>query len=106
MMSLQDGFRPTPRRLRILVPPVWPVKVRSLPLTHVDGDCTFLHESKSGPHFSIRVNSKIAEETRVSILIHEWAHALSWGSGTHRIRDHGPEWGLAMSRIWQALVED
>lgn len=99
-------FRTTIRRLRVLVPPVWPVKVRRRPLDAVHGDCAFVTKSKHGTHFRIRVDASLSPEASIFVLIHEWAHALSWGSDSHRIRNHGPEWGIAMSRIWQALLED
>lgn len=99
-------FRTTIRRLRVLVPPVWPVKVRRIPLDSVHGDCSFVTKSNHGIHFRIRVTSRLSDESAIFVLIHEWAHALSWCSDSHRIRNHGPEWGIAMSRIWQALLED
>ena len=102
-----NDFRNTARNLRVLVPPMWPIWVRRLTLPDEDhGDCAFVRESKKGPHFIIRLNRELSEDALIFALIHEWAHALSWGADTHRIADHGPEWGLAMSRIWQALLED
>ena len=100
-------FKKTTRDLRVLVPPVWPITVRRLKLPESDhGDCTFVRDSKKGPHFIIRLNRELSEDALIFALIHEWAHALSWGSDSHRIAHHGPEWGLAISRIWQALLED
>lgn len=101
------GFTKTARDLRVLAPPVWAVSVRRCKMpsgTH--GDCTMLAKEGEAPRFIIRVDRKLDEETQVYVLLHEWAHALSWGSESHRIRNHGAEWGIAMSRIWQALVED
>ena len=72
----------------------------------VHGDCSLSEKGKGAPRFTVRVDRTLAEEAQVYILLHEWAHALSWCSESHRIRAHGPEWGIAMSRIWQALVED
>ena len=96
-------FRKTIRDLRVLVPPMWPITVRRLKLPDADHvDCTYVRESKKGPHF---INRELSEDALIFALIHEWGHALSWGADTHRIADHGPEWGLAMSRIWQALWE-
>jgi predicted SprT family Zn-dependent metalloprotease len=69
------------------------------------GDCTLV-ASGTAPQFRIRIDRALPEEAQVYVLFHEWAHALSWGSESHRIRAHGAEWGIAMSRIWQALVED
>ena len=95
------------RELRVLPPPVWSVRVRRVKLpdgTH--GDCSLCPPKGGGPHYSIRVSSGLSAEAQVYVLLHEWAHALSWGSESHRIRAHGAEWGIAMSRIWQALLED
>jgi len=102
-----SGFRKTARELRVLAPPVWSVSVRRCKMpdgTH--GDCALIAKNGKPPHFKIRVCAKLPEEAQVFVLLHEWAHAMSWGSDSHRIRAHGAEWGIAMSRIWQALVED
>ena len=100
------SLRDAASQLRVLVPPVWPVKVRRVPLEEQFGDCSFIRQSKEGPYFLIRVAKSLDPDSALLILIHEWAHCLSWGSVSHRIRHHGPEWGIAMSRIWQALLED
>jgi len=106
MSGYPHAFRETARHLRVLVPPVWPVRVRRSKLADdVHGYCALSTQGRT-PHYTIRVNSELHEEAQVYVLIHEWAHALSWSSDSHRIRHHAPEWGLAMSRIWQALRED
>jgi len=100
-------FRKSARDLRVLAPPVWAVSVRRCKMPAGDhGDCSLVSKDGGQPHFRIRVAKALPEEAQVYVLLHEWAHALSWGSESHRIRAHGPEWGIAMSRIWQALVED
>ena len=101
------GFNEATRQLRVLVPPVWPVRVRRVKMPDL-GDCTMVSKPKSSdtPYYQIRVNRELSEASQVLVLIHEWAHALSWTTDSHRVRAHGPEWGLACSRIWQALVED
>ena len=105
-MALMTDFRAMARDLRVLTPPVWKVRVRRTKLSDENhGDCTLVTSGKE-PHYLIRVSSDLAEDTQVYVLIHEWAHCLSWGSESHRIRAHGPEWGIAMSRIWQAVLED
>jgi len=102
-----SGFIKIARELRVLVPPVWPVRVRRCKMPEgVHGDCALVVKKPSEPHYVIRVAKDLDEQAQVYVLMHEWAHALSWGSESHRIRNHGPEWGIAMSRIWQALVED
>jgi predicted SprT family Zn-dependent metalloprotease len=72
----------------------------------VEGDCTLIAKEGKSPRFAIRIDNKLSVDAQFYVLLHEWAHALSWGSESHRIRFHGPEWGLAMSRIWQSLLED
>jgi hypothetical protein len=103
---LEFEFTALARHLRVLLPPVWPVRVRRVLVSDGYGDCALVRESKHGPHFVLRVHKELDSSAQTLILIHEWAHALSWGTETHRVQAHGPEWGLAMSRIWQALLED
>jgi hypothetical protein len=102
----QSSPRELARKLRILVPPTWPVQVRTVQLSESHGDCELVKESKRGPHFRIRLAKSLSLDAAQFALIHEWAHCLSWGSESHRISHHGPEWGIAMSRIWQALMEE
>lgn len=102
----QLSARELAAKLRILVPPTWPVTVRTVELAESHGDCELVKESKKGPHFRIRISKSLSPDAVQFCLIHEWAHCLSWGTESHRISHHGPEWGIAMSRIWQALLED
>ena len=37
------------------------------------------------------------------VLIHEYAHALSWTPGHMCLDDHGPEWGVAYSKVWMLV---
>jgi hypothetical protein len=92
-------------KLRVMLPPIWPVKVRRVKMEDW-GDCSFVKHSKQGPHFIIRISNELSDSAQFMVLLHEWAHALSWGSDTHHIRNHGPEWGISMSRVWQTLLED
>ena len=103
--SQEKKFAKMVRELRVLVPPVWAVSVRRAKMFD-DGDCELVRKEGKTPHFVIRVNKELPHEAMIYVLMHEWAHALSWGSESHRIRAHGPEWGIAMSRIWQQLLED
>ena len=51
--------------------------------------------------FFIRVTRKIGNDLAILQLLHEWAHALSWHEGANiPLNDHGPEWGVAFSRVW------
>ena len=94
------------KRLRILAPPLWTVQVRRMRLADSNGDCELVKPKKGDPFFRIRISDELGPETLFYVVVHEWAHTLSWGSDSHRIEAHGPEWGIAMSRIWQQLLED
>jgi hypothetical protein len=71
------------------------------------GDCT-LEPSR----FRIRVSSRLPEEFAIQVLIHKWAHALSWPRGQSRcsyrwqpiaIRgpiDHDAAWGRAYAKVY------
>jgi hypothetical protein len=71
------------------------------------GDCT-LEPSR----FRIRVSNRLPEEFAIEVLIHEWAHALSWPQGQKRwsyrwqpiaIRgpiDHDAVWGRAYAKVY------
>jgi predicted SprT family Zn-dependent metalloprotease len=75
-------------------------------MTESNGFCELVKPKKGTPFFRICLCKTLEPEAMFYVLIHEWAHAISWGSETHRIEAHGPEWGIAMSRIWQQLLED
>ena len=100
-------FRQAVGQLRVLVPPVWAVKVRRCALPEgCSGDCSLVTPKKGAPYYSVRVNRSLSEDAQTLILLHEWSHALSWGSESHRIRHHGPEFGIAYARAWSALIEE
>jgi hypothetical protein len=75
------------------------------------GECT-LEPSR----FRIRVSHRLPEEFAIEVLIHEWAHALSWPRGQHRcsyrwqpiaIRgpiDHDAAWGRAYAKVYCRVV--
>ena len=90
------------RLLRRRVPAALPVKVRWLDLDGDYGDCSLVR--KPTPHFLIRIDRTLGNESALMILAHEWAHAVSWTAEHLEIADHGPEWGIAYARVWRALV--
>ena len=40
---------------------------------------------------------------QVRALVHEWAHAMSWGDNV--CGDHDEAWGVAYSRAYRAVIE-
>lgn len=52
--------------------------------------------------FIIHIDKSMTLESQIDVLIHEWAHTLTWfGSDTD---DHGDEWALAQGRIYRAFL--
>lgn len=112
--NARDYFFRVVEQLKIQLPPSRPVTVlagRQLPN---DGDCSLAREK-----FRIRVSRELNESEAVDVLLHEWAHALSWEAclGTaaksrslspdefDRLA-HGPKWGLAFSRVYLCFTSE
>lgn len=82
--------------------------------------CYLKRDAKGRPRsYRIVIRTTVADETypgarRATFtelrdsLIHEWAHAMSWteNSDDRSRGDHGPEWGVAFSRAYQATRDE
>jgi hypothetical protein len=93
--------------LREHFPPLLPVRVyyRDMQSRGFLGSTTIMMTWDGKPkHFLISIDKSISWEFMRHIIMHEWAHALAWATGPSAF-DHGPEWGIAMSRIYQEVVE-
>ena len=77
-----------------------------------DGDCSIVRGK-----FQIRVSWELNESEAIHVLIHEWAHTLSWDvcvgkvAYSRSISDyefdrlaHGPKWGLAYSKVYRCFT--
>ena len=100
-------------QLKIHLPPRRPVVVltgRQFSTKH--GECSLIDR-----RFQIRVSRELNESQAVDVLLHEWAHALSWDTcGDMSVQGrrlskyefdrltHGPKWGLAYSKVYQCFV--
>lgn len=100
-------------QLKIHLPPTRLVVVlagRQFSTKH--GDCGLIDY-----RFRIRVSRELNESQAVDVLLHEWAHALSWDTcGDMSVQGrrlskyefdrltHGPKWGLADSKVYQCFV--
>lgn len=101
--------------LRTNLPPKHPVVVRTnQQFVSRDGDCCLIDGT-----FRIRISRELSLSQAIDVLIHEWAHALSWHTcvgGLARSRRisalefdrlaHGPKWGLAYSKVYQCFTYD
>ena len=100
-------------QLKIHLPPRRPVVVMTgRQFSKKDGDCCVIRGK-----FQIRVSRQLNESEAVDVLLHEWAHALSWdtrvdtAAKSRNVSEyefdrlaHGPKWGLAYSKVYQCFV--
>jgi hypothetical protein len=69
--------------------------------------------------FSIRLSGRLTQEAAIDVLVHEWAHAMSWDQHLDRMSRspcisaqafeaaaHGPAWGVAYSRAYLVFVAE
>lgn len=111
----RDYFFRVVEQLKIHLPPSRPVTVLTgRQLSKKDGDCCMVRGK-----FQIRVSRELNESEAVDVLLHEWAHALSWeacvgkAAKSRSISDyeferlaHGPKWGLAFSRVYLCFTSE
>jgi len=111
----RDYFFRVVEQLKIHLPPSRPVTVLTgRQLSKKDGDCCVVRGK-----FRIRVSRELNESEAVDVLLHEWAHALSWeacvgkAAKSRSISDyeferlaHGPKWGLAFSRVYLCFTSE
>lgn len=112
------GFESYRRLVSVLkkkCPPAYPVSVRRVKLTSLDGDC-ILYKKK----FYIRISSNVCESSAIETLLHEWAHARAWSHLHDKWdgeefdeRSHDASWGVAYAEVYRiyeqhflALMED
>lgn len=105
--STEGKFRRDVKFLREHCPTLLPViRVYRKPLDKCIGYTHILYDDKGRPRgFTIAIESRMGWQAVWQTLIHEWAHALAWHEGHEIVDDHGPEWALAVSKIYQELVE-
>lgn len=84
-------------------PLAFPVSVRRIKLTEVDGDCA-LHKKK----FYIRINNSLDEGSAIETLLHEWAHGRAWNHlhdsldwNEFEERSHDASWGVSYSEVYR-----
>ncbi len=102
-------------QLKRHLPPSRPLTVLAgRQLSKKDGDCCVARGK-----LQIRVSRELNESQALDVLLHEWAHALSWEACvgkvaySRRISDyefdrlaHGPKWGLAYSEVYLCFMSE
>jgi hypothetical protein len=100
-------------QLKVHLPPRRPVVVMTgRQFSKKDGDCCVVRGK-----FQIRVSRQLNESEAVDVLLHEWAHALSWKACVGKAAKnrsisgyefnwlaHAPKWGLAYSKVYQCFT--
>lgn len=99
----QKAFRKYLRELRELCKPVLPVRVRRLQRLDSWG-VSYVVSGKRGDYFGVDLWAGLGWAATFSLLLHEWAHLISWADGPIRL-DHSAVWGLAMGEVYTAIVE-
>lgn len=95
-------IRKVMRRLRQELPTHIPVVVRRRTGIARDslGYCT-----RQEDHFCIVIDAKLSQVLALNVLVHEYAHALSWTPEHPSFEDHGPEWGVAYAKVYQVAYQ-
>ena len=90
-------FHDTARLLKKSLPADLPVKIRRVIMPKdAWGDC-----SLEGDYYLIRVEKNVPDYLAIDILMHEYAHALSW----NKQDDHSNSWGIAYAKIYRKYLE-
>lgn len=110
----RDYFFRVVEQLKIRLPPGRPVTVLAGRQLANHGDCGVVRGK-----FRIRVSRELNESEAVDVLLHEWAHALSWEACVGKVAHsrsvsdheferlaHGPKWGLAFSRVYLCFTSE
>lgn len=99
--GVYGSFEAVKRTLRETVRPRHPVRVRVCELEpDLAGDCDLIEGKRGDRRFVIRINEAVDETAKVLMLLHEWAHAISWHAPGP---DHGKAWGRAFARCYRVI---
>lgn len=96
------------RMLKDKCPAAFPVSVRRIKLSRVEGRCW-----KDGKKFHIQIDKSLDEGRAMDVLVHEWAHARAWNHRLDNAPDdesfnklsHDAAWGVAYAEIYSAYEQ-
>ena len=96
---MQD-YRQVLRLLKQKCPADKPVRVRRVKVPKDRfGDCDQYKD-----YYLIRICRKLKEKQAIDILLHEYAHAISWDKS--HSDDHCNEWGKAYSKVYRLYLKE
>ena len=58
----------------------------------------------AGAKLKVEINVDQNFQIKMEVLIHEWAHVISWFGAGHE-EEHPDDWGLAYARIYRKFLE-
>lgn len=103
--STTQGLKKALANLKVMCPTKYPVYVRRTKLPDpVFGDAEFT-KVKGKPAFKIRLCSTLPFQFQMWVLIHEWAHCMTWDITHDKHGDHGAHFGVAYSEAYKAIYE-
>lgn len=111
-LTFQQKIRRVSRILREEVETLHPVRVRTvapnptLKKLNALGYCYLANENKPKDkrYFVIVIPRSTSPDDVVELLIHEWAHCMTWFED-HK-GDHGPAWAKAYGQLYQLVLDD
>jgi len=106
--AVNQDIRRVAALLRRTVPPLLPVSVYIRRQVYEAGEPLWGKADLScdGTRHKFRIYvTKSHPQIMRDTLMHEWAHCLAWEAGTVISDDHGAAWGLAMSRVYSAVID-
>jgi hypothetical protein len=98
-----ERFQKTIKLFKKECPLAFPITVRRVALTGLDGYC-----EKKGRKFYIAIDKDLDENRAIDTLIHEWAHGRAWNhlldvadKEEFERRVHDASWGVAYAEVYR-----
>ena len=66
-------------------------------------DCDGYVRPDGDTKLSVRVNRALETSQAVEVLVHEWAHAMTWDIEHERSWSHSAYWGVAYAEAYRAV---
>jgi hypothetical protein len=73
-------------------------------LAEAAGGAVWAYTERCGAGWLIHMSTDLHGEMVLNVIEHEWAHTLSWGEFQNAVQQHGPQWGIELSRAFVAVV--
>ena len=92
---------PTPYSVRLRIEALGPPGKQS-------GNWGETYRSRSGRSLTLRIDSRIKWQEAIDVLLHEWAHAVTWRQEwvENRRPLHDDEWALQFGKIYRAFHDE